>query len=190
MQPKGTYRSRNLLTERRFLRVAERARKITGIHIVSITFDKDTVTIVCNSATTKGVKWTQQIQILDLIEHKGHEKVKRAESDKSKRAFAKNLRKVVTKEFKDPIAGKKLERAIYESPIKVSCNCPAFLYWGFKYLSYKRGYGIYPEHRRPRVRNPHQQGYVCKHLYAVLAIWPLLAKAITRRYEKEDRVDK
>lgn len=40
-------------------------------------------------------------------------------------------------------------------------NCPAFLYWGFSYIAWKNGYGLQKETRVPRVRNPHQQGYVC-----------------------------
>lgn len=40
-------------------------------------------------------------------------------------------------------------------------NCPAFLYWGFKAMAWKNGYGLEKELRMPRVRNPHQQGYVC-----------------------------
>lgn len=188
MPSKGNYRSRNLLTERNFLKVAERARKITGIRIVSINFDKDTVIVKCNSATHKGVQWTQRIQIQDLIAHKNFERIKKV-PEKGKRDFAKNLRKAMVKNYKDPILGKKVEKAVYESPIKVACDCPAFLYWGFQYISYRKGYGLVPEHRRPKVRNPFQQGYVCKHLYAVMAIWPLLSRAIARKYEKEDRVD-
>ena len=40
-------------------------------------------------------------------------------------------------------------------------NCPAFLYWGFQYKAWKEGYGLVKETRRPTIRNPHQQGYVC-----------------------------
>lgn len=40
-------------------------------------------------------------------------------------------------------------------------NCPAFLYWGFMYMAWKKGYGLKKELRVPRVRNPLQRGYVC-----------------------------
>lgn len=43
----------------------------------------------------------------------------------------------------------------------LSHNCPAFLYWGFKYIAWKKGYGLIPEYRRPKVRNPNQRGFVC-----------------------------
>ena len=53
--------------------------------------------------------------------------------------------------------------------IRVKCTCPAFLYWGFKYITTKRGtiYGE-PEKRRPKVRNPKEYGIVCKHIQLVL----------------------
>jgi len=40
-------------------------------------------------------------------------------------------------------------------------NCPAYLYWGFRYIAWKKHYGIVPEHRRPKVRNRFQQGATC-----------------------------
>lgn len=43
----------------------------------------------------------------------------------------------------------------------VVSNCPAFLYWGFMYMAWKKGYGLKKELRVPRVRNPLQRGYVC-----------------------------
>lgn len=66
-------------------------------------------------------------------------------------------------------------------------NCPAFHYWGYKYMAYKRGYGIQKEFRRPRVRNPYQQGYLCKHLFSALIIYPFIAGTVASRlklYEK------
>lgn len=53
--------------------------------------------------------------------------------------------------------------------LKVKCTCPAFLYWGFKYITTKRDtvYGE-PEQRRPKIRNPKEYGIVCKHLQLVL----------------------
>lgn len=65
-------------------------------------------------------------------------------------------------------------------------NCEAFTYWGFKYIAWRKGYGIYKETRRPKVRNPHQKGLICKHLYCVLHMWPLLAKTVARKMLKND----
>lgn len=184
--PNKTYKP--LLSEKNFLRVAQRARKISGISIVEISFKQDTVYIKCNSATTKGVQWTQRIQIVNLLEHRKFEKVKQG-VEEGRRDFASHARKAMIRNFKDPVVGRKLEQSILASPIRVHCNCPAFLYWGFQYISYKKGYGLVPEHRRPRVRNPRQQGFLCKHLYAVLSIWPLLAKSIARKYKFDSSLD-
>lgn len=294
--PKSNYRS--LLTEKQFLRVAQRARRITGIHIVSIDYNHEEVKVVCNSGTHQGVTWTQRIQLVDLVDHKRFEQVKRdlEEPDKTKKDFAKQAKRAMVKNYKDPILGKSLEKAIQDTPIKVHCNClaagtlirtqrgrvsveevkpgdevmcsdgtkqpvvavrssglkfnwvkltygaqeshlvvsldhkvrvrdgkeapfrkvsdlkvgdilygkegnlkcwyylgaieyqepqigydlvlakephdylansvfvsncPAFLYWGYQYIAWKKGYGLVVEHRRPRVRNPQQRGFLC-----------------------------
>ena len=74
----------------------------------------------------------------------------------------------------------------------VVSNCPAFLYWGFKYLAWKKGYGLEKELRRPRVRNPHQKGFVCKHLYLVMQLYPFLAKSLASKFKNyaEKKIEK
>lgn len=61
---------------------------------------------------------------------------------------------------------------IRNSQLEVDCNCPAFLYWGFKYIGTVDGYSLFPENIPPNVRNPQQQGYVCKHIYRALQTYP------------------
>lgn len=63
-------------------------------------------------------------------------------------------------------------------------NCPAFLYWGFKYMAWKNGYGLERETRVPRVRNPHQQGYVCKHIYQCCMVYPFISKTVAMKMRK------
>jgi len=62
-----------------------------------------------------------------------------------------------------------IQLVMYEDDISVSCQCPAYLYWGFKYqatqLDYNRGRG---EDRFPKIRNPFLKNTVCKHLYSLL----------------------
>ena len=181
--PKTRYKK--LLSEKQFLRVAERARKVTGVHIVSIDYSRDEVRVICDSVSTPGKKWVQRIQLVDLLDHKRLEEAKRGPS-KGTRDLASHARKAMIQNFKDPIAGKKLEKAILDSPIRVACDCPAFHWWGYKYMAWRKGYGIVPEHHVPHVRNPQQQGYVCKHLHCVLLIWPLLAKTVARRIKAKD----
>ena len=64
---------------------------------------------------------------------------------------------------------KELKKIIRKEDIKVACSCPAFLYWGYKYITYKSQAGIDPEGRVPVVRNPRQEGMLCKHILAVLS---------------------
>lgn len=52
--------------------------------------------------------------------------------------------------------------------VKISCTCPAFLYQGYKYITYKRQVGINKETRPPIKTNPNQEGMACKHIIAAL----------------------
>lgn len=61
-----------------------------------------------------------------------------------------------------------LKKIVQTEDIKVACSCDAFLYQGFKFITYKAQAGIDPEGRVPVKRNPRQQGMLCKHILAVL----------------------
>ena len=61
-----------------------------------------------------------------------------------------------------------LKQILQREDIKVACSCDAFLYQGFKFITYKAQAGIDPEGRVPVVRNPRQKGMLCKHILAVL----------------------
>lgn len=52
--------------------------------------------------------------------------------------------------------------------IKLSCTCPAFLYQGYKYISYKSQSGIDREIRSPDKTNPSREGMACKHILVAL----------------------
>lgn len=52
----------------------------------------------------------------------------------------------------------------------VSHNCPDHLFSGFKYMAYSKKYGNKPENRPPVIRNPKEEGAVCKHLYSVIQL--------------------
>jgi len=53
-------------------------------------------------------------------------------------------------------------------PVNVWCTCPAFLYWGSAFLSTELGYNfIGEENRFPKIRDPENHNYVCKHLLRV-----------------------
>ena len=61
-----------------------------------------------------------------------------------------------------------LKQIIRKEDIKIACSCEAFLYWGYKYISFKAQAGIDPETRAPNIRNPQQIGMACKHILSVL----------------------
>ena len=62
---------------------------------------------------------------------------------------------------------KSLQQAL-SGNLRISCTCPAFSFYGFKYISYKAGVGIEKETRSPDIRNPNKEGLACKHILLVL----------------------
>jgi hypothetical protein len=52
--------------------------------------------------------------------------------------------------------------------VRVHCTCPAFLYSGFKYITYKSNAGINKEDRAPVIKNPNKEGMACKHIIVAL----------------------
>jgi hypothetical protein len=78
-----------------------------------------------------------------------------------------------------------LVRLMLAGGVKVYCNDPSFLYFGWQYMAWKQGHGINQELRPPSKRNPHQTGSVCKHLVLVLQAMPFYAMDIMRDMRKE-----
>lgn len=56
--------------------------------------------------------------------------------------------------------------------IRLHCTCPSYLYWGYQYLLTAIDAAIYPEPRKPKIRNPQERGIVCKHLNRILRVLP------------------
>lgn len=58
--------------------------------------------------------------------------------------------------------------------LKISCTCPAYLYFGYKYiLTQLETNESDEEHRFPKIKNPRLQGVMCKHCYAAINAFPL-----------------
>jgi len=62
-------------------------------------------------------------------------------------------------------------KTLLETDVEVSCNCPAWLYWGSAYNAEQEQYrerrsptGVEP----PDIRDPMRERLVCKHAYLVL----------------------
>ena len=100
---------------------------------------------MCPSGTTPGKFWIQQVSLvhLDVIR-----------------------KRYPNKKFRDVVA------LAVKKDVKLFCNDPSFLYWGYKYIAWTQGFGLREETRRPDIRNPKLRGSVCKHLDAVLREMP------------------
>lgn len=66
-----------------------------------------------------------------------------------------------------------------DAELRVGCQCPAFLYWGYEYINTQFGSIIGTRQKiYPKVRNPDLEGVVCKHLYRALNLLPFVVGKI------------
>lgn len=70
--------------------------------------------------------------------------------------------------------------------LQISCTCPAYLYFGYKYiLTQLDSNESDDEHRFPKIRNPKLQGVMCKHCYTAMQAFPFnwtsIAKDISNK---------
>ena len=69
--------------------------------------------------------------------------------------------------------------------LQISCTCPAYLYFGYKYiLTQVDANEADAEHRFPKIRNPKLQGVMCKHCYTALSAFPLNWTSIASDIQK------
>ena len=68
------------------------------------------------------------------------------------------------------LTGNKLKslKAAMNGDVRVHCTCSAFLFMGYKYITYKQGCGINKETRSPDITNPEKKGMACKHIIVAL----------------------
>ena len=146
-----------------------RAKKLT-VRYKGITNSRGWITFQTNSQYTPGKKYTQYIKLNE----------------------AKDMK--YFKEFKK----RDIIRLFLSGDLSVYCSCPDFKYRQ-KYMAYNLGYGIFKEMRYPKIRNPHLEGTVCKHLLAVLSVlnmnWTSIArdmqrsKFFKRKYEDKEYME-
>lgn len=83
-------------------------------------------------------------------------------------------------EDKDLSIREKVRLAI-SGDLQISCTCPAFLYFGYKYiLTQLDSNESNDEHRFPKIRNPKLQGIMCKHCYLAISVFPMTWDTIAR----------
>ena len=150
------YGYKNLLSYPQFLKVKQRAKAlVTGTDLLAIDYKDRRLIFKTKSGSRNGIIHTQTIEISDLTLENLYEGFKYAN----------------------------VEDLIRKSGLRVHCTCEAFTYWGFKYVAWKKGYGLVRESRPPTVRNPYQVESVCKHLYLVLQTYPFWSKALASRFK-------
>lgn len=149
------YDYRLLLSEKNFLKVKQRARALpNGTNLVGIYYNDNELIFKTRSASRPNIVWTQRIQLTDA----SIENILNAKS-------YQNIRDL-----------------LLNSGMKIACQCEAWLYWGYKYMAWKRGYGIEKETRRPVIRNPYEQGLLCKHLFVALSCFPFWVSELASKY--------
>ena len=79
-------------------------------------------------------------------------------------------------------------KSIAEGEVLVGCDCPAFLYWGYRYIDTQKGIidPKYKEKRAPNVRNPKRRGIICKHLNLVMTVLPFNASSIVKDLKSKE----
>lgn len=89
-------------------------------------------------------------------------------------------------EDKDIDVREKVRLAI-AGDIQISCTCPAYLYFGYKYiLTQLDANASDDEPRFPKIRNPKLQGVMCKHCFLALQAFPLNWSSIAKDIESKN----
>jgi len=55
-----------------------------------------------------------------------------------------------------------------DEDIRIACDCPANLYWGYRFIQTELDIAIDLETRFPEKNNPQIEGVACKHILSVL----------------------
>jgi hypothetical protein len=74
---------------------------------------------------------------------------------------------------------------LWEGNVKLHCSCPSFLYWGYQAILTVLDSAIYPEDRKPIVRNPQERGITCKHGNLLLQVLPFQSGRIAREMKNQ-----
>ena len=74
--------------------------------------------------------------------------------------------------------------------VRIYCDDLSFKYYGWKYMAHKGDYGLKPEKRFPKGKNPRMTGACCKHLLSVFATMPFDWERIVRDFRKKGIIPK
>ena len=86
----------------------------------------------------------------------------------------------------DSLTIKEKVRLAIAGDLQISCTCPAYLYFGYKYiLTQLDANEDKSEHRFPKIKNPKLQGVMCKHCYTALSVLPMNWTTIVRDIQSD-----
>lgn len=86
----------------------------------------------------------------------------------------------------DSLSVREKVRLAIAGDLKISCTCPAYLYFGYKYILTQLDTNeADDEHRFPRIKNPKLQGVMCKHCYAAIKAFPMKWTSIAKDIQQE-----
>jgi len=92
--------------------------------------------------------------------------------------------------FKKQAVVDMINKALLENELELYCSCPAFLYWGFRYIATKKDAAVakYKETRHPDVRNPKLNGIHCKHMVKAIDAVPFLIARIAQAFRLQQHL--
>ena len=86
----------------------------------------------------------------------------------------------------EDLSVKEKVRLAIAGDLQISCTCPAYLYYGYKYILTKLDTNESdPEHRFPKIKNPKLQGVMCKHCYMAMKAFPMRWTTIARDIQEK-----
>lgn len=89
-------------------------------------------------------------------------------------------------EDKDLTVKEKVRLAI-AGDLQISCTCPAYTYFGYKYILTQLDTNeANPEHRFPKIKNPKLQGVMCKHCYVAISAFPFNWTSIAKDIQNKN----
>ena len=80
----------------------------------------------------------------------------------------------------------KIKHSLVAGDVHTNCTCEDFLYKGFAYIGTQLDYSLQDEDRPPVVRNPNQEGTLCKHTLSVIRKLNLFYRKMAIMLDKEN----
>lgn len=97
------------------------------------------------SGTTPGLFWEQRIRLIELRPDSGIG--------------------LLTKVQKEDLDLKEAIKKALKGEVRLTCDCPSFLYHGFEYIMGTNKAALRPfTTRQPKITNPSKEGSTCKHI--------------------------